>query len=116
MHVLVEIFMAQNTPIDTLFRYHDSGDPTFIAGLNIPAPESLFRCHDPGRCGYQNVEPEGIRGIVYTRLIASGTRTSSARARLARAQVWSAFHLLRNAAIWRKICGEFGDLMDDFLL
>jgi hypothetical protein len=25
MHVLVEIFMAQNTPIDTRFRYHDSG-------------------------------------------------------------------------------------------
>jgi hypothetical protein len=34
----------------------------------------------------------------------------------ARAQVQSAFHLLRNAAIGRKICGEFGDFMDDFLL
>ncbi len=73
------------------------GDRMCTTGLNIPAPESLFRYHDPGRCGYQKVEPKGIRRIVYTRRIPSGTRTSSARARLARAQVQSAFHLLRNA-------------------
>jgi hypothetical protein len=47
MHVLVEFFMAQNTPIDTLFRYHDSGLRVYQRGPHAHHRSKYTRPRQP---------------------------------------------------------------------
>ncbi len=59
MHVLVEIFMAQNTPIDTLFRYHDSGLHVYQRGTPRASQVLIY----PPRRTISDTTTPGVLGI-----------------------------------------------------
>ncbi len=97
MHVLVEIFMAQNTPIDTLFRYHDSGLHVYQRGtprasqvLIYPPQRAFSDTTTPGVLGIRTENPRVSEASVIPAesLLEPGHRQRGRVSRARRAAEW----------------------------